>query len=57
MTQVIWIIAAVLVTFTAGYMWYSRYLSQFVGLDAETETPAHKYEDGKSMCPQKSPFC
>ncbi len=55
MTQVIWIIAAVLVTFTAGYMWYSRYLSQFVGLDAETETPAHKYEDGQEYVPSKKP--
>jgi len=54
-TQVIWIIAAVLVTFTAGYMWYSRYLSQFIGLGEEAETPAHKYEDGQEYVPSKKP--
>jgi len=55
MTQVIWIIGAVLVTFTVGYMWYSRYLSQFIGLDEEAETPAHKYEDGQEYVPSKKP--
>jgi len=35
MTQIIWIIAAVLVTFTMGYVGYSRYLTQFVELDEE----------------------
>ena len=55
MTQIIWIIGAVLVTFTAGYMWYSRYLSQFVGLDEDAETPAHKYEDGQEYIPSKKP--
>src|SRR6056297_745735 len=55
MTQIIWIIGAVLVTFTAGYMWYSRYLSQFIGLDEGTETPAHKYEDGQEYVPAKKP--
>jgi len=55
MTQVIWIIVAALVTFTVGYMAYSRYLSQFVELDEETETPAHKYEDGQEYVPSKKP--
>ena len=55
MTQVIWIVVAVLVTFTAGYMWYSRYLSQFVGLDEDTETPAHRHEDGQEYVPSKKP--
>jgi carbon starvation protein len=55
MTRIIWIIAAVLVTFTGGYMWYSRYLSQFIGLDEEAETPAHKYEDGQEYVPSKKP--
>ncbi|WP_126661942.1 carbon starvation CstA family protein [Haloterrigena salifodinae] len=55
MTQVIWIIAAVLVTFTAGYVGYSRYLTQFVELDAEAKTPAHKYEDGQEYVPAKKP--
>jgi len=55
MTQVIWIIAAILVTFTAGYIWYSRYLSQFVELDSAAETPAHKYEDGQEYVPSKKP--
>ncbi|GAB3676563.1 carbon starvation CstA family protein [Halopiger thermotolerans] len=55
MTQVIWIIAAVLVTFTAGYVGYSRYLTQFVELDPDRETPAHKYEDGQEYVPSKKP--
>ncbi len=55
MTAIIWIVAAVLVTFTAGYVGYSRYLSQFVDLDDERETPAHKYEDGQEYVPAKKP--
>ena len=55
MTSVIWITVAVLSTFTIGYMGYSRYLSQFVELDSETETPAHKYEDGQEYVPSKKP--
>ena len=55
MTSVIWIVAAVLVTFTLGYMGYSRYLSRFVELDDERETPAHKYEDGQEYVPAKKP--
>ncbi|GAB7093419.1 carbon starvation protein A [Halolamina litorea] len=55
MTQVIWIVAAVLITFSVGYVGYSRYLSQFVGLSDERETPAHKYEDGQEYVPSKKP--
>ena len=55
MTQVIWIVAAVLVTFTVGYVGYSKYLAQFVELDADKETPAHKYEDGQEYVPSKKP--
>ena len=55
MTGVIWIVAAVLVTFTLGYLGYSRYLSQFVDLDEDRETPAHKYEDGQEYVPSKKP--
>ncbi len=55
MTQVIWIVLAVLVTFTLGYVGYSRYLAQFVGLDDQNETPAHKYEDGQEYIPAKKP--
>ena len=55
MTQVIWIIAAVLVTFTAGYVGYSRYLTRFVELDEDAKTPAHKYEDGQEYVPSKKP--
>ncbi|WP_418281534.1 carbon starvation protein A [Halorubrum sp. DTA98] len=55
MTSVIWIVVAVLATFTVGYMGYSRYLSQFVELDDERETPAHKYEDGQEYVPAKKP--
>ncbi|ELY82369.1 carbon starvation CstA family protein [Natrinema gari] len=53
MTRIIWIIAAVLVTFTVGYVGYSRYLTRFVELDADAETPAHKYEDGQEYVPSK----
>ncbi|WP_418285439.1 carbon starvation protein A [Halorubrum sp. DTA46] len=55
MTSVIWIVVAVLGTFTVGYMGYSRYLSRFVELDDERETPAHKYEDGQEYVPAKKP--
>ena len=55
MTSVIWIVVAVLATFTVGYMAYSRYLSRFVDLDDERETPAHKYEDGQEYVPAKKP--
>jgi len=55
MTSVIWIVAVVLATFTVGYMGYSRYLSRFVELDDDRETPAHKYEDGQEYVPAKKP--
>ncbi|WP_058367599.1 carbon starvation CstA family protein [Haloparvum sedimenti] len=55
MTQVIWIVLAVLVTFTVGYLGYSKYLSRFVELDDTNETPAHKYEDGQEYVPAKKP--
>jgi carbon starvation protein len=55
MTSVIWIVVAVLSTFTVGYMGYSRYLSRFVELDDDRETPAHKYEDGQEYVPAKKP--
>jgi carbon starvation protein len=32
MVQVIWLVAAVLATFTIGYVGYSRYLAQFLEL-------------------------
>ena len=55
MVQVLWLVAAVLVLFTVGYFGYSRYLSQFVELDEDNETPAHKYEDGQEYVPAKKP--
>ena len=55
MTSIIWIVAAVLATFSVGYVGYSRYLSRFVDLDDERETPAHKYEDGQEYVPAKKP--
>ncbi len=55
MTGVIWIVALVLVTFTAAYLAYGRYLSQFYELDGERDTPAHKYEDGQEYVPAKKP--
>ena len=55
MTQVIWIVLAVLTTFSVGYLGYSKYLARFLELDADTETPAHKYEDGQEYVPSKKP--
>ncbi|WP_424001901.1 carbon starvation protein A [Haloarcula salina] len=55
MVQVIWLVIATLVTFTVGYVSYSRYLAQFVELDDSNETPAHKYEDGQEYVPAKKP--
>jgi len=55
MVQIAVLVAASLITFSVGYLAYSRYLAQFVELDEETETPAHKYEDGQEYVPSKKP--
>ena len=55
MVQAIWLVVFVLITFSAGYLGYSRYLSRFVQLDDSNETPAHKYEDGQEYVPSKKP--
>ncbi|MFB6165497.1 MAG: carbon starvation protein A [Haloarculaceae archaeon] len=55
MVQALWLVLATLVTFTIGYLAYSRYLAQFVELDPDRETPAHKYEDGQEYVPSKKP--
>ncbi len=55
MVSVATVVVLSLVTFTVGYVAYSRYLSQFVELDDETETPAHKYNDGQEYVPSKKP--
>ncbi|MBV0902180.1 carbon starvation CstA family protein [Haloarcula salina] len=55
MVQVIWLVIATLLTFTVGYVGYSRYLARFVELDDSNETPAHKYEDGQEYVPAKKP--
>ncbi|MWV39866.1 carbon starvation CstA family protein [Natrialba sp. INN-245] len=55
MVQVVWMVAFVLITFTVGYLGYSRYLAQFVELDDERTTPAHKYQDGQEYVPSKKP--
>jgi carbon starvation protein len=55
MVQAIWLVVFVLFTFSAGYIGYSKYLSRFVDLDDERETPAHKYEDGQEYVPAKKP--
>ncbi|PSP54695.1 carbon starvation protein A [Halobacteriales archaeon QS_1_67_19] len=53
MAQVITLIGLSLITFTIGYLGYSRYLAQFVELDDDRETPAHKYNDGQEYVPSK----
>lgn len=55
MVQAITLVVLVLGTFTVGYLGYSRYLSRFVELDDDNETPAHKYEDGQEYVPSKKP--
>jgi carbon starvation protein len=55
MAQIAAIVLATLITFTVGYLAYSRYLAQFVELDEGAETPAHKYEDGQEYVPSKKP--
>jgi len=55
MVQIALIVVASLVTFTVGYLAYSRYLAQFVELDEQADTPAHKYEDGQEYVPSKKP--
>ncbi|WP_435063400.1 carbon starvation CstA family protein [Halobaculum sp. EA56] len=55
MVAVMWLVLVVLLLFSAGYLGYSRYLSQFVELDEDRETPAHKYEDGQEYVPSKKP--
>ena len=55
MVQAIWLVVFVLATFSVGYIGYSKYLSRFVDLDDERETPAHKYEDGQEYVPAKKP--
>jgi carbon starvation protein len=53
--QVIWIVLLTLITFTLGYVGYSRYLARFVDLDDDRETPAHKYRDGQEYVPSQRP--
>ena len=55
MVQIIWLVIASLVTFSVGYLAYSRYLAQFVGLDDARTTPAHEFEDGQEYIPTKKP--
>ncbi|WP_152039583.1 carbon starvation CstA family protein [Salinigranum salinum] len=55
MVQAITLVVLTLVTFSIGYLGYSRYLAQFVELDDDRETPAHKYEDGQEYVPSKKP--
>ncbi|RNJ25257.1 carbon starvation CstA family protein [Halosegnis longus] len=55
MVQIAVLVVASLITFSVGYLGYSRYLAQFVELDDEQETPAHKYEDGQEYVPSKKP--
>ncbi|MEF8905336.1 MAG: carbon starvation CstA family protein [Haloarculaceae archaeon] len=55
MVQIAVLVVLSLVTFTVGYLGYSRYLAGFVELDDETETPAHKYRDGQEYVPAKKP--
>ena len=55
MVQIIWLVIASLVTFSVGYLAYSRYLAQFVGLDDSRQTPAHEFEDGQEYVPTKKP--
>jgi len=55
MVQAVTVVVLTLVSFTVAYLGYSRYLAQFVDLDDERETPAHKYQDGQEYVPSKKP--
>ena len=55
MVQIAVLVVASLVTFTVGYVAYSRYLAGFVELDEDAETPAHRFEDGQEYVPAKKP--
>ena len=55
MVQVIWLVVLTLITFSVGYLGYSRYLARFVELDDDRETPAHKYRDGQEYVPSEKP--
>ncbi|MEF8773578.1 MAG: carbon starvation CstA family protein [Halobacteriales archaeon] len=55
MVQIIWLVLVILAMFSLGYLGYSKYLAQFVELDEDSETPAHKYEDGQEYVPAKKP--
>ena len=55
MVSVVTVVILSLLTFTVGYIGYSRYLAQFVELDDENETPAHKYNDGQEYVPSQKP--
>ena len=55
MVSVLWVVGFILVTFSIGYLTYGKYLAQFVELDEESDTPAHKYEDGQEYVPAKKP--
>ena len=53
MVQIAVLVVLSLITFTLGYLGYSRYLAQFVELDDERETPAHRMEDGQEYVPSQ----
>jgi carbon starvation protein len=53
MVQVLWLIIAVLILYSVGYLTYSKYLAQFVELDDSQETPAHEHDDGQEYVPAK----
>jgi len=55
MVQIAVLVVLSMVTFTVGYLGYSRYLAGFVELDDDNETPAHKYNDGQEYVPSKKP--
>jgi len=55
MVSVLVLVAAILVSFSIAYLTYGKYLSQFVELDEEADTPAHKYDDGQEYVPAKKP--
>ena len=41
--------------FILGYIFYGRYLSRILGLDAKNKTPAHTMRDGIDYVPAKWP--
>lgn len=51
-----WLILITIVVFTAGYIWYGRFLTKKFDIDPKRATPAHTKMDGIDYIPAKAPI-